>query len=331
MMFLPPKSKVLLSIITTFFLTLTLPISATANMADWGRVQQFEKKNKLANQGNIQAMYDLGRLYERGRGTNVNLAKASKWYQTAADAGNSSAQARLGILYFEGRGVKQNYNKALKLLNSASKDNIPSALFQLANMYELGTGVRQNLHKSIAWYKKAQQYGYYLAEGKISRLQQLAITGAKINNKATPKTVIKTKIASAPLIQIILKGHWLKRKSAVGYLPSNITNCSKNSYNSMICISTSQERSTGSEIITYNTESTISVNNSKSFNITYMNNVLEVTQLEVENGDGELIAQAPSRIKKGKRGKKRILKCRLITNKTMECSKGASTFNLVSR
>ena len=43
----------------------------------------------------------------------------------------------------------------------------PSAQFQLANMYELGTGVEQNLQKSIGWYKKADQFGYYLAKAKV--------------------------------------------------------------------------------------------------------------------------------------------------------------------
>lgn len=99
----------------------------------------------------------------------------------------------------------------------------------------------------------------------------------------------------------------------------------------MRCISTSQERSTGSEIITYNTESVISAKNKKSFDIVYTNNVLEVALLEEVDGNGEIIEQAPSRIKKGKQGKKRTLKCSLKDDKTIECSKGTSSFNLISQ
>lgn len=325
------KNKVLFSTFILFFFALTLSLPASANMGDWAQVKQFEKKSKLASEGNLQAMHDLGKLYERGRGTNRNIRVAAEWYQKAASAGHTSSKARLGILYFEGRGVKQNYQKALTLLNAAAKDNIPSALFQLANMYELGTGVRQDLHISIALYKRAQQYGYYLAENKIARLEQLALTGAKINNKAIQQPAKNTVTAAAPLLQTILNGRWLKRKSPVGYLPSIISNCAKSAFNTLDCISTSQERSTGSEVITYNTESIVTTINKTSFNVEYTNNVLEVALLDVEDGNGVAIEQAPSRIKKGKQGKNRTLECHLKNNKTIECRKGTSTFDLISQ
>lgn len=324
--------KLLFSILTILFLGLTLSMPASANPGDWGMVQRFNKQNKLATEGNVKAMYDVGKLYERGRGVKKDMAKAAEWFQKAADGGKASAQARLGILYFEGRGVKQNYNKALQLLNSAAKANVPSAQYQLANMYELGTGVKQDLKKSIFWYQKADKYGYYLAKAKVERLQKLLSSGGTINRKAaSPQAVAKAKKAPSPLIQKILNGRWNKRNKAVGYLPSTIANCSKDTYNTMRCISTSQERSTGSEIITYNTESVITTKGKAKFNIVYSNNVLEVALLSVEDGDGEVIEQTPSRIKTGKQGKSRTLKCTLKNNKTIACSKSTSSFDLVSK
>lgn len=323
--------KTALSVLSVGFLSLMLCLPASANPDDWGMVQRFNKQKTLADQGNIKAMYDVGKLYERGRGVKKDITKAAEFFQKSASAGYPSAQARLGILYFEGRGVKQNYNKALSLLNAAANENIPSAQFQLANMYELGTGVSQNLQKAIAWYKKADKYGYYLAKAKVERLQKLLKTGGTIKRKTKAQAVTKAKKAPSPLMQSLLSGRWLKRKTAVGYLPSVIANCSKDSYNSMHCISTSQERSTGSEIITYNTESVIKAKNKSNFSIIYSNNVLDVALLTVEDGDGEAVEQAPSRIKKGKHGKKRTLKCRLKNKKSITCSKGSSDFELVSQ
>lgn len=323
--------RILFSVLSIFFLVLILSSPVLANPDDWGMVQRFNKQNELAKQGNVKAMYDVGKLYERGRGVIKDMGKAAEFFQKSASGGNPSAQARLGILYFEGRGVKQNYKKALSLLNSAAKQNIPSAQFQLANMYELGTGVRQNLNKAIFWYKKADKYGYYLAKAKVTRLQKLISTGGTIKRKATSQAVTQAKKASSPLIQSILNGKWLKRKTAVGYLPSAIANCAKDSYNSMHCISTSQERSTGSEIVTYNTESVISVKNKSNFTIIYSNNVLDVALLAVEDGDGEAIEQTASRIKKGKQGKKRTLNCSLKNKKSITCSKGTLNFKLVSQ
>ena len=335
MRFTPPKKKSLLSVLTLFLFTITMSLSVSASIADWGMVQNFNKKSALASQGNIQAMYDVGKLYQRGRGVNKNMIKAAEWFQKAATAGHASGQANLGILYFEGRGVKQDYHKALRLLNAAAKQKVPSAYYQLANMFELGTGVRQDLHQSIYWYKRAKESGYYLAENKIKRLQKRLATGAV--EKAPPATPTPTRAntqkrkSSTPLIKTILNGRWLKHKNAVGYLPSNISNCIKNSYNSMRCISISQKRSTGSEIITYNTESLVTLKNNTAFNITYSNNVLDVSLLNVEDGDGQIVEQSTSRIKKGKQGKLRKLSCKLKNNKTITCSKGSSTFNLVSQ
>jgi hypothetical protein len=331
MPFISLHIKSLLFVLSVVSLNLTISLPASANPEDWGMVQRFNAQNKLASQGNVKAMYDVGKLYERGRGVNPDISKAANWFQKAASAGNTSAQARLGILYFEGRGVKQNYKKALALLKSAAKENVPSAQFQLANMYELGTGVSQNLPQSIAWYKKADKYGYYLAKAKVARLEKILNSGGTINRESTPQAVIKAKKATSPLLQTLLNGHWLKRKSAVGYLPSIITNCTEDSYNSMHCISTSQERSTGSEIITYNTESVITAKNKKSFDVVYSNNVLDVVLLSVEDGDGEILEQAPSRIKKGKQGKKRTLKCNIKNKNLISCTKGSSSFDLISQ
>ncbi len=318
----------------SFFIILCLHISLStsvfANPGDWGMVQRFNKQLKLANAGNVKAMYDVGKLYERGRGVNKDIATAAGWFQKASNGDYAPAQARLGILYFEGRGVKQNYAKALKLLNSAAKENVPSAQYQLANMYELGTGVKQNLQQSISWYKQADKYGYYLAKAKVIRLQKLLDSGGTIKRKATPQAVAKAKQAPSPIIQMILNGRWHKRNKPVGYLPSAIANCTKDSYSKMRCISTSQERDTGTEVITYNTESIINTKGKKNFEIVYSNNVLEVTAHAAVDGDGEVIEQAPLRIKKGKQGKSKTLSCSLKNKNTLSCSKGTSTFELVN-
>ena len=322
-----PRNKSLTAI-TLFFSFLFTSLPGIANVGDWGMVQQFNKKLEQATDGKIQAMYDVGNLYMRGRGVNRNMAKAAEWFQKAASTGHASAQAKLGILYFEGRGVKQNYPKAIKLLNAAAKQNIPSAYYQLANMFELGSGVPQDLHQSIYWYKKAEKSGYYLAKAKIERLSKRLGNGT-VNNGSS-SVVSANKKTTFPLMNTLLRGRWLKRKSAVGYLPSNIANCAKDSANSLHCISTSQERSTGSEIITFNTESVITIKNNKLFNISYSNNVLDVSVHAVEDGNGQLVP-ATTRIKKGKQGKQRQLSCTLKNNKTISCSKGASSFNLVSQ
>lgn len=314
-----------------FCLSISLPLSA--NQSDWVLVERFDKQLSAANTGKLKAMYDVGRLYERGRGVDINLAEATKWYQKASNSGQHNAQARLGIMYFEGRGVKQNYKKALQLLNTAAKNKVPSAQFQLANMYELGTGVPQDLKKAIYWYSESDKYGYYLAKDRIIRLKNLPASKAgTINRTATKKTrpTVRSATPSA-ILNTITKGQWFKRKKAVGYLPSNISNCVNGTASTLHCISTSQERSTGTEIISYYIESRITIKSKSAFNIVYSNNVLKVEPLSVEDGDGDLIEKTASRIKTGKQGKKRKLSCRIKNKNIISCTKGSSSFDLVSR
>lgn len=334
-----PQVSFTSSRLTKYLMVLTILLSfnlpALANQGDWAQVERFNKYLAESKQGKVTSMYEVAKLYESGRGTSIDLSSAAKWYQKAADSGDASSKSRLGIMYFEGRGVKQNFNKALQLLNDAVKGNIPGAQHQLASMYELGTGVPQNLKKSIHWYTQAEKNGYYLARGKIARLKKLMSSGstrAKSAKASSPKTTyVNTRARPTALMKSIANGHWFKRKKAVGYLPSNITNCVNDAFNSLRCISNAQERSTGSEIITYNTESSIKLKNNKSFNITYTNNVLSVAALAVEDGDGDIIEKAPSRIKKGRQGKKRKLVCEIVSSNTVSCSKGSSSFKLISR
>ncbi|MCK4864539.1 MAG: sel1 repeat family protein [Gammaproteobacteria bacterium] len=305
----------------------------SASQGDWVLVERFEKQLTAAKAGKLKAMYDVGRLYERGRGVDIDLAEATKWYKKASSSGQHSAQARLGIMYFEGRGVKQNYKKALKLLNTAAKNKVPSAQFQLANMYELGTGVPQNLKKAIYWYSESDKYGYYLAKNRITRLKNLPASTSGTVNRTTAKPIRAATRRATPtaILSTITNGQWFKRKKAVGYLPSNITNCVNGSESTLHCISTSQERSTGTELINYYIESRIRVKNKSSFDIVYSNNVLSIESLSIEDGDGNLIEKTASRIKKGKQGKKRKLSCRIKNKNIISCTKNSSSFDLVSR
>lgn len=323
-----PQLTIFYCLVIALCLTTIVPTAVLANPGDWGLVQRFKKQLAVAQAGNVKAMYDVGKLYERGRGVKKDIVEAANWFKKASQGNYAPAQARLGILYFEGRGVKQDYNQALKLLNIAAKENVPSAQYQLANMYELGTGVKQNLKQAIFWYQKANRYGHYTAKAKAERLTKLLQRGGTINRATDAKAVAKAKQAPSPVIQKLLGGSWQKRGKPIVYLPSAEANCNKDSYNTMRCISKSQERDTGREVITFNTESTVTITGKNKFKVVYTNLVLEVAVHETVDGNGEVIEQTPSRIKKGKQGKSKTVNCSLANKNLLNCSKGSLTFDL---
>ena len=65
----------------------------------------FEERQVLAEQGDVDAQYNLGWMYDNGRGVPEDDKEAVKWYRLAADQGYADAQYNLGVRYANGRGV----------------------------------------------------------------------------------------------------------------------------------------------------------------------------------------------------------------------------------
>lgn len=288
---------------------------------DWVLVERFNTQLSEAQNGRVEAMYQLGMLYERGRGTKIDMQEAAKWFEEASSAGHNSARGRLGIMYVEGRGVRKDLPRALKLISQAAEANIASAQFQLASMYELGSGLGANIESAIEWYKRAAANGYYRAEQKVTSLSAL--------NSSLGKGVVDNGLSSTA--NYILAGNWANKKLSSNYLPSSICSC-RPAENSLNCISTAQERNTGREVITYNTETTISNFSKNSFDIEYVNNVLEVELQEVINEDGEAVMPVSSSVKKGRQEKIHHLSCTLINKDSISCNKdGLRNLEFVSQ
>ena len=66
------------------------------------------------------------------------------WFEMAAKQGNPSAQYNLGVLYNHGRGVKKDYTLARKWYERAAAQKDANALYSLGVLYHLGQGVSQD-------------------------------------------------------------------------------------------------------------------------------------------------------------------------------------------
>ena len=63
---------------------------------------------KAAVQGDADAQYNLGVMYDTGEGVPENDVEAVNWYRKAAEQGHASAQFNLGVMYANGAGVPEN-------------------------------------------------------------------------------------------------------------------------------------------------------------------------------------------------------------------------------
>ena len=78
-----------------------------------------ERVKAAAAQGNAEAQYLLGVMYDKGRCVEQNCAKARKWWEKAAAQGNSKSQIMLGAIYSQGQGVRQNKQTAKEWYSKA--------------------------------------------------------------------------------------------------------------------------------------------------------------------------------------------------------------------
>ena len=71
----------------------------------------------LAEQGDADAQFNLGLMYQKGHGVPQDHKEAVKWYRLAAEQGFIFAQEILGIIYSIGMGgVSQDLKEAVKWL-----------------------------------------------------------------------------------------------------------------------------------------------------------------------------------------------------------------------
>jgi len=54
---------------------------------------------KAADEGDMNAQFNLGVMYEHGHGVDQSDLKAAEWYQLAADNGHPEAPMALQLLY----------------------------------------------------------------------------------------------------------------------------------------------------------------------------------------------------------------------------------------
>lgn len=114
----------------------------------------------LADQGVAAAQYNLGLMYDSGRGVLQDPTEAARWYRLAADQGVAEAQYNLGVMYGKGQGVPQNDAEAVKWYRKAADQGLLSAQFNIGNMYVHGRGGPRNDAEAVKWYRKAADQGH---------------------------------------------------------------------------------------------------------------------------------------------------------------------------
>ena len=109
-----------------FFLLLAGSLLTTAPAwaaeGDWDRARTAHERGDfaaelaiirpMAEKGYAFAQFNLGVLYDQGKGVPQDNALAMQWYRKAAEQGLPQAQVNLAIMYEEGQGLPPDYAQA---------------------------------------------------------------------------------------------------------------------------------------------------------------------------------------------------------------------------
>jgi TPR repeat protein len=156
------------SLIRTAFLAIFMLSSATVLAADLDKglaafaVGDYETAlaecQPLADEGNVEAMFCVGRMYANGFGVPMEDAMALKWYGMAAGEGHGQAQYNLGLMHANGWGVAMNDVPAAGFYRLAAGNGIVAAQAALGYCYKHGAGVEKDLVKAYIWFDIAAHH-----------------------------------------------------------------------------------------------------------------------------------------------------------------------------
>lgn len=155
-------------------LALCVGITVSAWLAWRVHTQRTSEQNELsavatetrtrAEQGDVTAQNELGKLYLNGRGVPKDYGRAARWFRKAAEQGNPKAQFNLGQAYHFGEGVPKDDAEAVQWLRKSADQADTHAQTALGYVYLHGEGVPQGDAQAIAWYRRAAEHGYALAQ-----------------------------------------------------------------------------------------------------------------------------------------------------------------------
>jgi len=147
------------------------PVTTSAITEDDRKL--FESVKVKAETGDADAQWNLGFLYDSGKGVVKDGAEALKWYRKSAEQGNALSQFNVGAKYFDGVDTKKDYNEAFKWYQKAADQGIAEAQMFLGAMYSKGLGgVKASWVEAAKWMRRAADQGLGGAQGALGECYQ---------------------------------------------------------------------------------------------------------------------------------------------------------------
>jgi hypothetical protein len=130
---------------------------------------------------------DGNNTYQRG-----DYAAAMRLLRPLALQGDADAQFKVGVMYDQGWGVPQNYTLALAWFREAAQQGVAGAQFNLAVMYAAGRDVARDEAEAALWYHEAAEQGNVAAQNNLGAMYETG-PGRAAGRRAGPRVVSESR------------------------------------------------------------------------------------------------------------------------------------------
>jgi TPR repeat protein len=113
----------------------------------------FNIYKSLADKGNPEAQYEVGRMYLFGQGIGRDSQEAFKWLEKAGQQGDADIKFKIAVMY----SLERNFQEAIKWYKKAAQQGDSKSSSMLGFMYYRGEFVRQDSQEALKWLKKAAE------------------------------------------------------------------------------------------------------------------------------------------------------------------------------
>ena len=123
----------------------------------------FSEFYAAAQDGNAEGQFELGTMYEEGKGTEQNTNLAIIWYRKAVAQQHTGAMVNLGNDYVLGRGVEKNTAEAIRLYRLAADGGSAVGAMKLGLAYKNGVGAPHDANQAKQWFQISANKGNGIA------------------------------------------------------------------------------------------------------------------------------------------------------------------------
>ena len=132
----------------------------------------FDSQITLAKQGDAEAQFNVGEMYETGFGVKQDKREARYWISRSANQKHEVAGFKLLYWNVERDGFKGKNKAKMKALNTLAKQGNAQAQYYLGKMYAHGVGINENSDVAIDWLNKAALAGVLEADIELASLRE---------------------------------------------------------------------------------------------------------------------------------------------------------------